>query len=141
MKGPIGVLEGVVISCVPIVNVCEEMHSISHRQNNGRMNKSGTKKGTTQSESPQVQKDPRSAAPIMITIEKDTMKQPPRFRYETVTVAPSRKVRTPPLSSKGLQFHTMKRSFAVNLVPDLARTCFFKEMISSFNGSISKHSV
>jgi hypothetical protein len=48
-----------------------------YKQNKGRINKRGTKKGTTTSDSPQVHMDPTMEHIMMNRMESDTMKHPP----------------------------------------------------------------
>jgi hypothetical protein len=61
---------------------------LNYKQNNGRINKSGNKRGTMKRDKPQVQVLPTMAVIMMVKTVKLTIKQPPRFRYWTKMVVP-----------------------------------------------------
>jgi hypothetical protein len=62
---------------------------LNYKQNNGSINRKGIKKRITTRESPQVQVDPIKDMRMIIKIEIEITKQPPRFLCEMNSVEPS----------------------------------------------------
>ena len=66
-----------------------------YKQNKGRTNRNGNSNGTKSKEVPQVQVLLRMSVKMIIMIDIETMKHPPRLRYCTKTVDPSLTIMAP----------------------------------------------
>lgn len=60
--------------------------AVLYKQNKGKTKRRGSKSGTTKRLRPHVQGEPRMAAQIVVKMLNETIKQPPRLRYETLMV-------------------------------------------------------
>ena len=131
------------ILCVFLFDSFIDWFSFFYKQNNGRMNKSGIKNGTIQSDNPQVQNDAKKEKKMMHRMVKDTKKHPPRLRYDTMIVAPFVRrigvLHPEEEESRGLPFHTKHKSCDRKF--DFAATCFLMDTISSKRGSTCKQRV
>jgi hypothetical protein len=67
-----------------VVNATSKFQMVTgtiYKQNNGRMNRNGSRIGTIRRDEPQVQKLPTIAIMMIVKIVKLKIKHPPLFRY------------------------------------------------------------